>query len=350
MGSPVDDYERSFNQYKCQNYLLGKSLIILVRNIASFVILVFLWLRHFIGREYSFESLKTGNKSVFLYESTNIDILPCSLSHNVDIVGLNGPLFFDEKCRDIIKNLWKRYPFSYFFILKNAIKIGRYGYVKLHYAPDRIISSCEYSFTSSVLTCYCEESGIQHINVMHGEKLFNIRDAFCRFSTFYVWDEHYISLFNKLRASESVFIVEQPPAACLENNRTECKKRDYTFYLAVETETTLRRLQEVTRVLEEQGKTFLIRPHPRYTDMAMLKSYFSCAAIEMPQSVEIKESLQETRHAVARFSTVLYQAYNSGVVAVIDDVTDPLRYEVLKEEEYIMLQKTDFRLSQIIVQ
>ena len=120
--------------------------------------------------------------------------------------------------------------------------------------------------------------------------------------------------------------------------------------MAVETETTLRRLQEVTRALEEQGKTFLIRPHPRYTDMAMLKSYFSCAAIEMPQSVEIKESLQETRHAVARFSTVLYQAYNSGVVAVIDYVTDPLRYEGLKEDEYIMLQKTDFRLSQIIVQ
>ena len=69
-------------------------------------------------------------KSVFFFDADNIDILPNSLSDDVVVAGLNGPLFFDECGKTVIKTLLKRYPLSFFFLLKNVIKIGRYGYVK----------------------------------------------------------------------------------------------------------------------------------------------------------------------------------------------------------------------------
>ena len=80
----------------------------------------------------------------------------------------------------------------------------------------------------------------------------------------------------------------------------------------------------------------------------LLAKYFSDLEIEKPQSVGVQESLAGTRYAVARFSTVLLQAHNAGVATIIDDYTDPLRYNLLLDEDYIMLQKTNLRLSEIL--
>ena len=75
------------------------------------------------------------------------------------------------------------------------------------YTPKDLYVSAEYSFTSSILTAYCERNRVRHINVMHGEKTFFIREAFSRFHIFYVWDDFYIKLFHQLRANRTEYVV-----------------------------------------------------------------------------------------------------------------------------------------------
>lgn len=345
---PKSDFERSHNQYKCQNYLLGKPILLVVRNLVSLCVLAYILTKDVLlkAKKASCVETATGAKSVFFYGASNTDILPESLDNGVVITSLDGPLVFDEYGKSIIRALREEYRFEYYFVLKNAIKIGRYGYVKRLYTPQSILSSCEYSFTSSILTYYCELNGIRHINIMHGEKIFDITDAFCRFSKFYVWDEHYMALFEKLRADESIFVLEKPPYMRMELDKA-VKTLDYTFYLAIETDETLKRLHEVTALLRSRARTYVIRPHPRYTNFTLVEKYFEQGEIENPELVGIKESLGRTRHAVARFSTVLNQAYSCGIPVVIDDYTDPSRYGFLRDEDYIMLERTDLRLSRI---
>lgn len=251
-----------------------------------------------------------------------------------------------------ILKIIKKYPFHFLFISKIVIKISAYSKIIRKYRIKQIICSCEYSYTSSVLTYYCEINNIEHVNVMHGEKLFFIRDSFCRFSKSYVWDDYYINLFKLLRHDEKQYFIIYLPASMRLDITPYMHKAlqtrfDYTYYLQKETEEELIQIANILDRLVERGLRIKIRPHPLYSQLVHLRHIFASKMflIEDISNVTINESLATTKKVIAKFSTVLNQAYNLGIPFIIDDITDKKLYMYLCASEYIMLSKPHTKLS-----
>ena len=339
---PKDDIERSYNQYLCQR-AMRKKLFSFVSNIASGVIILF-----YIIRTYSrkHELVKRYN-AIFLHDGKNNSIIPTSLRVEYgDIIRSDGQDYvlttWDLK---YIFDVWKRYPFSMEFLLKNIIKIARYRALVIKNNPDAIIVCVEYSYTSSLLTDWCSKNGVHHINVMHGEKLFYIRDSFFRFHKCYVWDNYYIELFIKLRADVEQFIVEVPEALHFSEKRYYNKEIDFTYYLMNESKEELIKILDVMKQLKNKGYNVAVRPHPRYSDIPSVNALFEgVTCIEDGNVVSIEESILRTKNTISLYSTVLNQAYHNGVNIVIDDVSDKNKYNKLYELQYRIMYITDKKL------
>ena len=347
-NEPNNDIDRSYYQYKCQMKTEERLFFKIIKNIVAFFVIIRYWV---MIKKISNEKVESNIESVLMFDGQNSDFLPKSLNYKLEVIGLGNKLLLTEYDRNYLKKIIKKYPFSYLFIFKIMIKIATYSYAIDLYNPKSIISTCEYSFTSSILTSFCESKCIEHINVMHGEKDFNIRDAFCRFSKFYVWDEYYIDLFKKLRAGESEFIIEIPPSMKLDFGKYRIEESqicDYKFYLQLETEKTLQNLKVVIDILERNENKVILRPHPIYTDLKLLSKYFSNSYIENNKIVNIELSIGSSKNIVSKCSTVLNQAFNNGINIIIDDISNPEEFNHLKDIEYIMLSKQHKLLSEII--
>lgn len=280
------------------------------------------------------------------------DIIPDELYKQYsDILNLNkvGERI-NKSDKKIIKKLIIQYPLSFEFILKCLIKVRIYRWVIDSYSPEAIIVSEEYSYTSSFLTYFCRKNGITHINIMHGEKLFYIRDSFAEFDQFYVWDSYYENLFKRLRATPAQFIITVPRALILKGKYE--KKYDYVYYLGGEVKEKLENILKLLLQLKSKGYNVAIRPHPRYSEVALVSKIFKGKIdIEDIKKVEIKESILRAKNIISLYSTVINQAVNSGIPVVIDDITDPEKYKLLYELEYRFVSDKDILLvSELIEQ
>lgn len=326
---PKDLIERSYNQYLCQRRLKSKFVNIMT-DIASMFLLVY----YFNKKEDQIPNPEHA-KAVYLGMGVSGDIIPEELEKayggilNVSKVGE----YLDKGDKKIIKKLLQRYPLSFEFVLKCLIKVRMYRWTINMYSPDAMIVSGEYSYTSSFLTYYCRKNGIKHINIMHGEKLFYIRDSFFEFDKCYIWDSYYMDLFRQLRAFAEQFTVAVPPALILKGSYA--KKYDYTYYLGGEKREALVRIQELLIRLKAMGYRVAVRPHPRYSQMVLVDKLFRGKVdIEDPYKIQIKESILSTENIISLYSTVINQAVNSGVKAIIDDVSDVEKYKLLQELQY----------------
>lgn len=341
---PKDDIERSYYQYRCQMNF-NKKFIVLGLNIVSLPLLVFYYLKKsdYVGEQKAEEAIffadgKPNNIiSDELYQEYDSWI---TIDHKKEALNKKDKLFFKE--------LVKRYPLSWQFLLKCLIKIRFYSYAITLYNPKAIVVCSEYSFTSSVLTQYCEKLGIEHIDVMHGEKLFYIRDSFFRFHRCYVWGEGYIKLFNALRAEMSQFRVAIPGSIRFSSEQKVEKCVDYTYYLGAEEGEVLTNLMKSLDQLVDKGNVVMLRPHPRYSDINKIFSYKGKFGVEDCRKVSIEESVRHSRFAISGYSTVLNQAYHNGTGVVIDDVTQPEIYKKLVELKYVMLEAEHILLSDLI--
>jgi len=91
------------------------------------------------------------------------------------------------------------------------IGIAQYSYVINQYHPEVISNFAEGSCWASVLTGYCRELGIKHINIMHGIRYFSSSKAFSEFDTFYVWGKYHLEQFKMMRVSAKNFIISGNP-------------------------------------------------------------------------------------------------------------------------------------------
>lgn len=91
------------------------------------------------------------------------------------------------------------------------IRIAQYSYVINQHHPEIISNFAEGSCWSSVLTGYCRELGIKHVNIMHGLRYFSSSMAFPEFDTFYVWGEYHLKQFKMMNASAREFIISGNP-------------------------------------------------------------------------------------------------------------------------------------------
>ena len=348
LKEPKDDIERSYNQFLCQNFFTPKWKQV-VLNIISFFAILPVWIL------FLFKRLSTDrgeNKEVIACAKNEEEIIPFSLKEKYDIfyysVRENQGHSLSMKDSRFIFKIICRHPFSTTFNLKNIIKIAGYSELIKKYNPSIHIVQNEYSYTSSILTLYSNMNNIRHINVVHGDKLFNIRDSFFRFNKCYVWEDHYIKLFIALRAYQDQFEEELPLSLMFdtEKYRDGEKYADYKYYLQTNKEDEILSIVESMKLFKLSGKTVKYRPHPVYTDTNILKKYVSVDEIEYSSDVSILESISNSEFIISSYSTVLLQAYYAKKQTIIDDVTYKKRFNKLKELHYFMVDKCNYRLSE----
>lgn len=346
LGQPKDEIERSYFQYKCQMQFNGK-MITFMLNIISLLLLLLYLVKY--GRKRKINTL-SQRELVFFRDGKPGNILPNSLKEKYQTIE-NNPMegiLLTKSDKRFIKKIIRRYPLSWQFVLKCMIKIGRYSYAIQEYSPKAITVCAEYSFTSSVLTAYCREKNIRHINVMHGEKLYYMRDSFFKFDECYVWDEYYAKLLTLLKADQSQFVVERPDSLMFDNSIPRTYMYDYTYYLGAESDEVLQRIAKSLKEICERGNKIAIRPHPRYSDIEIINNLFAYAVIEDTKNISIEYSLMRTKHAISLYSTVLNQALCNNIPVIIDDISNPRNYRKLSELGYVCLSKEHEVLSYVM--
>lgn len=269
LGNPRDEIERSYFQYKCQMQFNGKGITFLL-NLVSFPVSILYWFKY--GKKVQVNRVEQKNL-VFFRDGKPENILPKSLKKRYKVIECNpveGTLL-TAKDKKFIKGIICRYPFSWQFILKCLIKIGRYSFAIEEYSPEAIVVCAEYSFTSSVLTAYCKKRNIKHIDVMHGEKMYYMRDSFFKFDECYIWDEYYGKILMAMKADKNQFVVEVPASLKFDGELIRTQKYDYTYYLGAESEEVLKKISKILEQLYKSGKKISIRPHPRYSNMDLVK-------------------------------------------------------------------------------
>lgn len=343
---PRDDVDRSYFQYRCQMKLNRPAVNVLINLGAIPLLLYYFWKKPVLLPERPEEK-----DAVFFAEGLPENVIPGQLRREFPrwhTARTHGEFLGPEERREFWK-LWRRRPVSFLFLLKILIKLRFYGYERHVHSPKALVTCGEYSFTSSALTGYCRQAGVLHIDCMHGEKLFYMRDSFFRFDRCHVWSQAYVDLFTALRAAEGQFVIAVPDSLRFAGTEVE-KTVAYTYYLGGQRGASLERIVSRMAALAAAGAKAAIRPHPRYTDRKELEALAAGTGLllEDPGTLSVEESLLRTKYAVSLYSTVLNQAVNNGVAAVIDDVTDPDFFRKLSELEYAMLKEPHMLLSQLL--
>lgn len=345
LGEPKDDIERAYKQYLCQNSFVHPKAKKVILNVVGAIIVpmmsVYLLLKGYF--------VKRGKALGCIIENKGMpEVVPQEVYDKYkpilyDFGGLALRLSDIPFCLRLVR-IAVTQPY---FVLKAMMHIAKYSYAIRKHSPQTIIRFCEFSFSGTVLTAYCHLKGVKHVNVMHGEKLFNIRDSYFHFDECYVWGEHYVNLFKSLKAEATQFRVALPPSIKIDCSAHQDPKAyaDYKYYLAIIDDDEMKSIVASMSFAKLSGKTVKYRPHPRYTDINVLKKYVSDGEIEYPREVPILESISNLDYAVGAFTTVLVQAYFSGKNVIMDDVTFKKEYDRLGELDYILSTSTIETLS-----
>lgn len=346
LPEPKDLLERSYAQYRCQMMLERPILRVMYQLAAMLLLPVY---RRQLLRRPPPRKEETAD-AVFLSEGSE-RLLPETLRTAFPVLcqawGYQGSSLLRKEDLALLSTLRRRYPTAFYFRFKCMAKLAMYRYQYELYHPKALIVDKEISYTTSFLTEYCHRLGVEHINVMHGEKLYYIRDSFFCFDRCYVWDECYRRLFFDLRAEPTQFRVEIPPSMQPWEKPSTPPEVDLTYYLQEEPTEQRMQIAAALHTLQARGMVIAVRPHPLYCDDTLLE-IFSGFALEMPGNCSIEQSILRTKCAVSLYSTVLLQASINGVAVVIDDLTAPERFAQLKSLRYIMLDKPHGLLSALL--
>lgn len=346
LGVPRDLIERSYYQYLCQKKHYSQSvcynILYFSMNFFAFIVLVVLLLipSTFLGRLIK----KQNSDAICMFNESLEDRIPHILYDEFKIDFLTKKKFFiTAREKKFLLQIWARYPFSMNFVLKNMLKIGFYRYsIECSKNLKAIIASCEYSYTSSILTEYCRQMNIEHINIMHGEIVVELVKAFFEFDRFYVWDEYYIDLcVNRMVVKSKQFLVAIPP--CLKFNVTrDINKFDLKYYFQTHSK---EQILKVKKILDSLSENYMVRVHPLANNKEYVRLIFNSEQIESNE-ITIENSIMEAKCVIAWDSTVLFQAYLNNKMTIIDDVSNVERSAYVKEAGYIMSSKS-IPLSQI---
>ena len=342
---PNDDIERGYYQYLCQNVFVPSWKQVCLNVIAALgliiVIIYYVVKRLFVTK---------GDVIPVMIENKGMDeVVPeiVKQQYRPSTVGYNegASLSLSDIC--FLFKLVNKSPLHPYFVFKAMMNIARYsGMIKKH-SPGVMIQFGEFSFSSSILTAFCHLHRIKHIDVMHGEKIFCIKDSFFHYDECYVWSDYYINLFKSQRAYPDQFIVALPPSMVIDIPKFFNKNSfaDYKYYLELYNEREIKQIVSSMEFALKGGMTVKYRPHPRYSDVSLLRKYVKDEDIELPREVSILESISSTNNAVGLYTTVMAQAYYSGKNVIIDDMTFKDIYDKCEEYQYAMVKLIPDKLS-----
>nr|WP_288701046.1 hypothetical protein [uncultured Blautia sp.] len=292
-------------------------------------------------------TIQEKRKIVYYRISDNQGILPEKYKNNkeLQIVAMGEGMMLDEISRDILKDSFRISKGKLHFLMEELLALANYSYICNKYNPDEIITSYESAYANSVLTLYCHKKNIIHTNFMHGEKLLSPLNVLGYFDTMYVWDEHYISLFQQLKYRVGSYVIENPWEKISLPITT--RPIDYTFFMNYEDEHSLRVIIEIANKLVDRGYSVRIRLHPSQIKEEKLKKIVPREMLDNEVN-DIMQSISNTKFAVSRYSTVLYQAFINKKKIIIDDISNKQEFKQLKQLDYIMLNKKHELLSHVL--
>lgn len=345
LGDAKSDFDRSYKQYKGQLFFMSTKkkifLSLLSAVSAPFIVLYLIVKGLFLKRDKEYDAISRATDDHQFVVNTLLekyDINRTCWEQDAAAIQISDIGY--------VLHVFLSYWHSPYLALKTVYKVAKYSALIYKHRPSAIIVNDEFSFTSSVLTDFCCKHSILHINVMHGEKLFSLRDSYFRFDKCYIWDEHYRKLFVSLNAESTQFVVELPESMKfdMKDHFFQDLYSDFKYYLGVYSEDELLSVINAMKYVKKKGYTVKYRPHPNYSDRELLKKHLPDEEIESPE-VNILESISSTRNVVGVYSTVLTQAYFNGQQVVIDDIAFKNQYEALRDLGYILIDKVDNRLS-----
>lgn len=358
---PMDDLDRSEAQYtiiksldsKRENVI--KDILAIPGLIVSIVISLFIscFRNYAVEKNVDAIALVIESSKVANLKQLGIPELIKKEYGNIKFVARRKRVkLFSWGCDKNVLRFWgkafTRYPHKPYLLLSLWLHLINVNELMMLYSPRAIISTqSERDFSSSYITCYCEKNNVKNICVMHGEYLVSPYHCFVRFSKFYVWDKMYIEQFKKVRCLKNQFVVFFPKR--FKMNITPKIKYEICYYLQDNNENSLMILNACLKKVIDKGYKCCIRPHPRVSDLNKLKDIFDeRIEIENINDISIEESLGRSKYIVSQYSTVISEAINNGLLAVIDDVTDSEMIDNLKKAMYINLEKTELRFSSLL--
>lgn len=357
LPEPKDDLDRSVLQYRGEMYYVSTG-----RRVAGNVacLLAFLPLMVWIVASTLFRPMQGERSDMALvyFAAPHISslLIPSEELEGTDPASVvRVTTSFDPLKLRLDRRGWSlllksavRARFEPFFVAKALVKLSQAGHIVYAYAPVKVVTNTESSFSTSVLTSYFEGQGIDYIGIMHGEFFANSKASFFRFTRFYAWDDYYKGLLLRQRCEENQIRISTPPSLNVPGYVPSTKPTyDITYYCQLEDDETKARLASALGALQAEGMRCRVRLHPLSLRGDYEDIFPSGVELE-PEGLSLGESLSVTSRVAGRCSTVLYQSFRLGIPVIIDDYSDRGEYSSLQLKGYRMLDAPHELMSNLL--
>ena len=360
--NPTDDYDRVYFNYKCQAYD-EKKIKEIVKSVFGYLLLLFLIPLYTVNRAFMrkrknqdaiFLDVDEASGGAYNYAAVfpeELNLVYSNIKHlhykktSYYLSGMIGktPL-------KVWFQLFTKHPLNGFVNCLCFVHLMALNRIITMYSPKAIISyRLEFNIASSLMTYFCEHMSVELINFMHGEYVLNKRRAFVRFSKQYIFDDHYVKVFEKTRSPKGQYVTYTPPMYLKDIPlASECEK-NLVYYFSGD-EGNIELIKCALERLERSGFECRVRPHPRYSDYKLISQTFngSSISIEDTNSVSIDESLAKANYVVGFRSTVLSQALYLNRVVIVDDLSKPEEYNSMEYSLDVLYYKKHECLSNFL--
>ena len=361
---PKDMLERSYDKYRCLLFCSYSGKQKLIMNTVSFFAMILLIpycrLR---GLKYDKAMASYQPQDKLLRKvSQRIpidDIFPQKLNEQyAQAEDYDGKGYADMLItRDafaIFRRSVRKHPFSFHFNMVLFIRLAQACSLLMRYHPAAVTTYvCEREFADPLVTEFYESHGVQYHGFMHGDFIYTIRQAFMHLTKYWMWAEHYDRLFQDLRClfEREIYVPGKYSGIVKPREKIEDYPYYATYYFSAEKKKDIEVIKRSMMRLQQDHFRCKVRPHPRFSQTDLIYEVFgNDMTVENPKEVSIEESLDCSHLTISLTSTVLSQAYYSGKKIVLDDVTDPQAFGKLREIRYILVDKADMLLSELLDQ
>ncbi|UCS93239.1 hypothetical protein KZP23_21735 [Echinicola marina] len=332
----------SIFQFKAQVYFLKNTDKIILWIVSMFGFFILL-LKNFFPKK----SIKEKNTYdiAYFYSKTIFSNELVKGKRLVYIEPRKGELLF----RDIVYLLGVlvKTQFNFGLLAISVYRIAQIRYAIEAYNVKSVWVNMEYSASCGIVRDFCHHECIELNNFMHGEKLLTLRDAFCSFDKFYVWDLHYKGMFEELMFKGEI-IIDNPFSICGNKKKKFKSKNSVCYFLkGIESPEELRIINEVLSNITRKGYFVKVKDHPR---QKVCSNKLKGVSILESEGKDISEILCENEYIIAQYSTVLIQGWSMGSKVVIDDVSNETLIKELEDRSYFFFKKKEkiYRLSEFL--
>ncbi len=356
VGTPGDDYERSYLKYKCFTaacYYHRGRLLFLYNLAAMFALPVY---RLKLRRLNRANPVKDQADAVIenVPRLPNTDVIPRELltqyERKREIHSISyGNAHLNDQGEAIYREVRRRYFGHFYFRLMVLLKLAQFSVYLDSYRPKAVcFYSVEREFESPLQTMLCEAMGARYIAFMHGDYLKSLDFAFQKYSLYYVWDQAYADMFDELQCDFPTRVYRPAKLTGIAGKK-EDEDCGYfaTYYFSAESEIQVARVQKVFARFEAEGLRIKVRPHPRFSDIPMIQRFFGAENVEDVHEWSLADSIADSIFIVGLNTTVLSEAFFSGKKIVIDDVSAPAVYAELDERGYVSIKREHLLLSEL---